>query len=164
MIPEHYQGGCGCGKVRYEVKSEPIIVHCCHCRYCQRQSGAAFAINALFWTEQITLKSGEVNLINTPSPSGKGQTIARCPDCEVAVWSHYFMGGIKEGIKFLRVGTLDNPDLLPPDVHIFTKTKQPWVQYPEAAHIVDVFYDIEATWSEQNNSRFKSLLADLKRN
>ncbi len=147
---EHIQGGCSCGHVRYEIISEPLIVHCCHCRYCQRQTGAAFALNALFQSEYVELLSGTVNEITVPSPSGKGQTIARCPKCEVALWSNYFMGGIKEKIRFIRVGTLDNPEQFPPDVHIFTSTKQPWVDLSQSKHVVDVFYDYETTWTKEN--------------
>lgn len=153
------EGGCGCGYVRYKIISDPLIVHCCHCRYCQRQSGAAFALNALFEASQLQLISGSVNEITTPSPSGKGQTIARCPECKVAVWSNYFMMGIKEKIRFLRVGTLDNPDLLPPDVHIFTATKQPWVILPPDDLAVEEFYDYEKVWTVENQELRKSLLA-----
>ena len=121
------EGGCTCGYVRYKIVSDPLIVHCCHCRYCQRQTGASFALNALFEASHVELLSGTVNEIIVPSPSGKEQIIARCPKCKIAIWSNYFMMGIKDMVRFIRVGTLDNPDLLPPDVHIFTESKQPWV-------------------------------------
>lgn len=156
-FPERSAGGCACGHVRYELIAQPLIVHCCHCRYCQRQTGAAFALNALFQAEHVVLISGAVNEITVPSPSGKGQTIARCPKCEVALWSNYFMGGIRDMIRFVRVGTLDNPDLLPPDVHIYTSSKQPWVVLPAGAHAVDEFYDYEKTWTEESLKIAKTL-------
>jgi hypothetical protein len=154
-------GGCSCGHVRYQLKSEPLIVHCCHCRVCQRQTGTAFALNALFEANHVTLIQGEVSEEMVDSPSGKGQKIARCPKCKVAVWSNYYMGGIKDGIRFIRVGTLDEPDLLPPDVHIFTVSKQPWVVLPKDDLAVDVFYDYETVWSKQNFERRNELLALL---
>ena len=67
-------------------------------------------------------------LVDTPSQSGKGQEIARCPKCRIAVWSHY--AGAGPLLSFVRVGTLDDPDRLPPDIHIFTASKQPWVMIP----------------------------------
>lgn len=152
------EGGCTCGHVRYQLTSDPLIVHCCHCRWCQRQTGTAFALNALYVADEVTLLRGEVKTEMVDSPSGKGQRIARCPKCDIAVWSNYYMGGIKEGIRFIRVGTLDNPDRLPPDVHIFTTTKQPWVQLPADAHVVDIFYDYETTWSPENLARKKALM------
>lgn len=151
-LPEHTEGGCACGQVRYRLHANPLIVHCCHCRFCQRQTGTAFALNALFLAEHVELLQGEVEELVVESPSGNGQKIARCPHCRVAVWSNYFMTGLKDRIRFLRVGTLDNPDLLPPDVHIYTSTKQPWVQIPEQAPRADEFYDPAQVWSEENRA------------
>ncbi|WP_203291112.1 GFA family protein [Maricaulis parjimensis] len=156
------EGGCTCGQVRYRLQGKPLIVHCCHCRWCQRQTGTAFALNALFETSQVDITQGRVENLDTASPSGRGQTIARCPDCKIAVWSHYFMGGLKERISFIRVGTLDNPNLLPPDVHIYTSTKQPWVILPPEDHAVEEFYDIKATWTPQAYERLLALTAEMK--
>jgi len=153
------QGGCTCGHVRYQITSKPLIVHCCHCRWCQRQTGTAFALNGLFEAADVELLKGDVYEESTPSPSGKGQTIARCPKCKIAIWSNYFMGGIKELIRFIRVGTLDDPDQLPPDVHIFTSTKQPWVNLPADDLVVNEFYDYEKTWTKENLERKKALMA-----
>jgi len=150
---ETHEGGCACGHVRYKMTSEPLIVHCCHCRWCQRQTGTAFALNALVEAEYVELLKGNVIELKVASPSGRGQTIARCPACKVAVWSNYYMGGIADLIRFIRVGTLDEPDRLPPDVHIYTSTKQPWVILPEEDEAVAEFYDIEQTWSEDSYKR-----------
>jgi hypothetical protein len=144
--------------VRYEVLADPLIVHCCHCRYCQRQTGSAFVLNALLQAEHVVLTSGTVNEVVVPSPSGQGQKIARCPECGVALWSNYHMGGIREMIRFVRVGTLDDPDLLPPDVHIYTGTKQPWVVLPPGSHVVEEFYDYDETWTRENREIGKALL------
>ena len=147
------EGGCACGHVRYEVLSAPLIVHCCHCRYCQRQTGSAFAVNALIEADRAQVIQGDIEELTVVTPSGKGQTIARCPKCRIAVWSNYHMSGLKERIRFIRVGTLDNPDLMPPDVHIFTTTKQPWLRLPEGSRVVDIYYEYEATWSPDSLSR-----------
>ncbi len=154
-----YEGGCSCGYVRYQIVSDPLIVHCCHCRYCQRQTGTAFALNALFDAKHVELLRGTVSEIEVPTSSGEGQTIARCPKCEVALWSNYYMGGIKNMIRFVRVGTLDNPDMLPPDVHIFTMSKQPWVNLPPTAVAFEELYDFEEIWTSENAKIRKSLLA-----
>ncbi len=151
---EKCQGGCTCGQVRYEVKASPLIVHACHCRWCQRQTGGPHAINALYEAELIALTKGEVETILTPSPSGKGQIIARCPTCKIAVWSNYEFGGMRERVLFLRVGTLDNPDLMPPDVHIYTTTKMPWYMIPDDHYAVDEFYKPRSTWSQESLDRY----------
>lgn len=119
--PQH-EGGCDCRAVRYRLASAPLIVHCCHCRWCQRETGASFALNAIYESDRVIICGVEPELVPTPSNSGKGQRIARCPKCKIAVWSHY--AGAGPVMSFVRVGTLDNPDALPPDIHIFTSTVQ----------------------------------------
>lgn len=151
------EGGCTCGRVRYQVSARPMIVHCCHCSWCQRQSGSAFAVNALIEADRVQLLAGEVEDILMSSPSGKGQTIARCPECRVAVWSNYYMGGLKDRIRFVRVGTLDEPDLMPPDVHIFTTSKRAWVTLPEAAPSAEKFYDPLEIWTQGSLERLGAL-------
>lgn len=150
-------GGCTCGYVRYEMAGPPLIVHGCHCRWCQRQSGGAFAINALIEEDRVTLTQGEVNEITVGTPSGAGQRIARCPKCQVAVWSYYLKAGAK--IRFVKVGTLDDPDRHPPDVHIYTEDKQPWFTLPEGVPAAEQFYDIETVYSAESLARRKALLA-----
>src|SRR5205085_1530676 len=119
------EGGCACRALRYRMTTPPIVVHCCHCSYCQRETGTAFAINAVIESDRVTLAGAEPELVNTPSHSGKGQKVWRCSRCRVAVWSNYAVAG--DGFRFVRVGTLDRPGALEPDVHIYTSTKLPWV-------------------------------------
>jgi len=137
-------GGCDCRFIRYRMVTAPLFVHCCHCRWCQRETGASFALNALIEADRVALLSGEPMVIDTPSASGKGQLIARCPKCHVAVWSSY--AGSGPVLRFVRVGTLDNPDLLPPDIHIFTASKQPWVTIPDTVPSVAEYYDRDNHW------------------
>lgn len=150
-------GGCDCRFVRYQLLQAPLFVHCCHCRWCQRESGAAFALNAMIEADRVRLVSGEVALVDTPSASGKGQLIARCPHCQIALWSHY--AGAGRAVSFVRVGTLDEPDRLPPDIHIFTASKQPWLQLPERTPAVAEYYDRNQYWPAASLKRRELLLA-----
>ena len=102
-----FEGGCTCRAVRYRMHRAPLIVNCCHCRWCQRETGAAFALNGLLEATELTVLKGQVEMIDTPTNSGSGQRIARCPDCHVALWSNY--SSAKDAIHFVRVGTLDDP-------------------------------------------------------
>ena len=144
-------GGCTCRAVRYRMLQAPLIVHCCHCRWCQRETGASFALNALVEAEHVELVSGVVEPVNTPSNSGKGQKISRCPACRIAVYSNYAGGG--DAIRFVRVGTLDEPDRLPPDVHIYTASKQPWVILPEGVPRFPEYYQASKVWSAASLER-----------
>jgi hypothetical protein len=147
------EGGCTCRAVRYRVAASPMIVHCCHCRWCQRETGSAFVINALVETSALEV-TGETVMVDTPSQSGNGQKIVRCPTCRVALWSHYLQAGPK--LAFIRVGTLDDPDAVPPDVHIFTSSKQPWVRLPEGARAFAEFYNVPEVWPPEALARAKA--------
>jgi hypothetical protein len=151
------EGGCTCRAVRYRLLSEPLFVHCCHCRWCQRETGASFALNAMLESERVELLAGQPEIVETPSNSGKGQKIARCPVCRIAVWSNYAGGG--DAVRFVRVGTLDDPDRLPPDIHIFTASKQPWVVLPPGAPAVAQYYDAARFWPEASLERRRVLRA-----
>ncbi len=115
-MPEHqqlqFEGACTCGAVYYRMAGKPLFVHCCHCRWCQRETGSAFVINALIESDRLEVLKGRVEAVHIPSPSGKGQDILRCPECQIALSSHY--AGLGDMISFVRVGTLNDPDRLPP--------------------------------------------------
>ncbi len=150
-------GECSCGHVRYRITASPLIVHCCHCSWCQRETGSAFAVNALIEKAAVQIKDGTPELVHTPSASGHGQQIARCPKCRVAVWSHYYRAG--PNICFIRVGTLDQPESMPPDIHIYTASKQPWVSLPVDAKRSEDMYNPKEVWSPEVLQRFKAASA-----
>lgn len=154
------EGGCDCRTVRYRMETAPLFVHCCHCRWCQRESGASFALNALIEADRVSGLGQSPELVHTPSESGSGQLIARCPKCKVAVWSNY--AGAGPLIRFIRVGTLDNPDLLPPDIHIFTASKQPWVVLPAGTPAVAEYYERERHWPSASLARRQALLPRIE--
>jgi hypothetical protein len=149
------EGGCTCRAVRYRMTSKPLFVNCCHCRWCQRETGASFALNAMIESDRVVLLSGTPEVVNTPSNSGKGQKISRCPVCHIALWSNYGGGG--DAVRFVRVGTLDDPDRLPPDIHIFTASKQPWVVLPAGTPAVAEYYDRVRYWPKESLERRKAL-------
>jgi hypothetical protein len=154
------EGGCDCRFVRYRMATAPLFVHCCHCRWCQRETGASFALNALIESDRVAALGAEPEFVDTPSNSGRGQLIARCPKCRIAVWSHY--AGAGPPLKFVRVGTLDDPDQLPPDIHIFTQSKQPWVVIPPGVPAVPEYYEREAYWPAESLTRRLALLPQIE--
>ena len=131
-----------------------MFVHCCHCTSCQTETGTAFVINALIESAQVELLKGEPNPVMTPTESGRGQQVWRCPNCRVAVWSNY--GGAVDKVRFVRVGTLDDPGKLPPDIHIYTRSKLPWVRLPAEALAVDAYYDSSQIWPVDSLARLKA--------
>jgi len=147
------EGGCTCGEVRYRMLRRPMFVHCCHCTWCQRETGSAFVLNALIEAQAVALLKGRTETVDTPSSSGRGQKIARCATCRIALWSNYSAAG--DVVHFVRVGTLDHPGLFPPDIHIFTSSKHAWLQVPDGAPAVREFYRRSEFWPAESLERYR---------
>jgi hypothetical protein len=154
-MTEAFEGGCSCGVVRYRMTGAPMFVHCCHCATCQTETGSAFVLNALIEADRVETIAGAPEPVMTPSESGKGQNVWRCPECRVALWSNY--GGGADLLRFVRIGTLDDPSALPPDVHIYTRSKLAWVMLPEATPAFDAYYDSKALWPPESLERRRAL-------
>jgi hypothetical protein len=149
------EGGCACEAVRYRLTSEPLFVHCCHCLNCQRQTGSAFVVNVLIETDRVELLAGEPQAVSVPRSGGKKQKIWRCPTCQIALFSQY----TTPRIRFVRAGTLDDPASVAPDVHIFTRSKLPWVSLPDSVPSFNVYYDTNKLWPEESLERLAALRA-----
>ena len=145
-------GGCSCGAVRYRLTSEPLITHCCHCLNCQRQTGSAFVINLLVEADRMELE-GEPQPVDVLRDDGSTQRIYLCPRCQVAVFSEY--GG--PVVRFVRGGTLDEPSSIEPDVHIYTRSKLPWISLPDSVPAFEAFYDIGELWPAASLERLEAI-------
>ncbi|MBV8654112.1 MAG: GFA family protein [Alphaproteobacteria bacterium] len=153
-MTETLEGGCACGAVRYRLNSAPMFVHCCHCLDCQRQTGSAFVLNALIETDRIAVSTGRLTPIGVPTDSGQPHLIFRCAACQTALWSEY---GGRAALRFVRVGTLDDPMQLQPDVHIYTRSKQPWVTLPPDVPAFEAYYDSKKLWPPASLERRRAV-------
>ncbi|MCF7220661.1 GFA family protein [Marilutibacter chinensis] len=158
MIDGVFEGGCICGAVRYRLTRAPIFVHCCHCTECQRISGSAFAVNAIIEMKRITLLSGDPRACVVPTDTGRTQTLLRCPECGIALWSHHPDLGTRVALVF--TGTLDQPGRLTPGAHCFTRSKLPWVVLPSDVPAAEGHYDSEACWPREGQERLGVALGD----
>lgn len=147
------EGGCSCGEVRYRLSSDPLFVHCCHCLNCQLQTGSAFVVNILIEADRVELLVGEPQPVSVPREGGDDQVIWRCPSCWVALYSSYG----RRSVRFVRAGTLDDPASVSPDVHIFTRSKLPWVALPDSVPAFEVYYDSEKLWPAASLERLQAL-------
>ena len=154
-MADRLKGACACGAVRYRLTSGPMFVHCCHCRDCQRQTGSAFVLNALIETDRIEMIAGDPEPVAVPTDSGRPHDIYRCPVCRTAVWSDY---GRRPSLRFVRVGTLDSPAALTPDVHIYVRSKLPWVRLPDGVPAFEEYYDMKALWPPASLERRRAIL------
>jgi hypothetical protein len=149
------EGGCACGAVRYRLTSDPLFTHCCHCLNCQRQTGSAFVINVLIEADRVELLAGDPQPVDVPRDDGSKQTIWRCPSCQIAVFSEYG----RQEVRFVRAGTLDNPASVAPDVHIYTRSKLPWVSLPDSVPAYEVYYDMKELWPTASRERLEAVIA-----
>jgi hypothetical protein len=151
------EGGCACGAVRYRLTSDPLFIHCCHCLNCQRQTGSAFVINLLIEADRVELLAGDAQPVDVPRDDGSTQRIFRCSTCQVAVFSEY----TRRQVRFVRGGTLDDPAAVAPDVHIFTRSKLPWVTLPESVPAFEVYYDTKKLWPAASLERLEALMPSV---
>ncbi|PSN70251.1 hypothetical protein BS50DRAFT_309229 [Corynespora cassiicola Philippines] len=167
---EPLKGHCTCGSIQYQLSAPPLVVHCCHCTWCQREVGAAFATNAQIEAYNFKITSLEEPIfIQIPSVSGAGQLVARCPTCYTAVYSHNSpRGAIGKAIMFVKIGTLadGSRQRVRPDVHIYTSTKVEWVDLQKEEErgikVYEGYYQREDVWSESSLQRRTRLLEWLE--
>ena len=154
MTDDGIAGGCPCHAVRYRLTDRPLFVHACHCTWCQRETGSAFVLNAIIEARLVEV-DGDTVAVNTPSASGRGQIIHRCPTCQIALWSIY--SGFGPRFLFMRAGTFDTPAA--PDIHIFTGTKAPWLNLDGGAPVVEEYYRRSLYWPDWAQARREAELA-----
>src|SRR5262245_25479277 len=149
------EGGCACGQVRYRLASAPMFVHRCHCLNCQRHTGSAFVINMLIEATRVELLGVAPAPVTMPLNGGSPNQIFRCPSCQVAVWSVY---GGRSQVLFVRGGTLDEPSSVSPDVHIYIRSKLPWVQLPAGVPAFEAYYDPKTLWPAESQERRRAAM------
>jgi len=147
-------GGCICGKVRYEIKDDPLFVHACHCTDCQRFSGSAFVV--LLGVVKADFEvHGETSTVTNPTPSGSGYDAHFCPNCATIIWSKYHFVDIP--VISLRGGTLDETEMAQPAYHIFVRSKQPWVILPDDTPVFDGWLEPTEAWSKTTLNKIEEM-------
>jgi len=155
------EGGCACGAVRYRLTEEPLIVHACHCRDCQRLTGAPFVVNLWIERRHVVPSGAPPHSFTTSAGSGKPHDVSFCGTCSTAVWSRYHAP--PGDTLFVRAGALDDPTFVVPDAHIFTRTKLPWLALPEGVRAFPAMYsDFAAVWPADKLARFRAHVAEHK--
>jgi hypothetical protein len=152
------EGGCACGEIRYRLTAAPMVVHACHCGDCQRQTGSAFVINLFIERKFVEVSGGEPAAFRVPpGSSGKPHDVFACARCSTRLWSKYHAA--PGDTVLLRAGTLDDPAAVAPDIHIFTRSKLPWLELPAGVQVFDAFYRIDEVWPPPNLVRWHQLTA-----
>ena len=153
-MPKKLTGRCACGSVRYQLLAQPMFVHCCHCDDCQRLTGSAFVLNAIIETQAIKHLLGKPMAVPVPRKNGP-HDIYRCSKCQTALWSDY---GRRPNLRFVRVGTLDQPNNVKPDVHIYTRYKVKRLTLPKGTPAFRNYYETNKVWPKASFKRLKAAL------
>ncbi|MGH7987413.1 MAG: GFA family protein [Candidatus Binataceae bacterium] len=151
------EGGCACGRIRYKLNAAPLIVHACHCRDCQRMTGGAFVINLWIEKKFVAAKGAVPKSFRLAGGGGKPHDVFFCGECGTYLWSHYH--GAPGDALFVRAGTLDDPSVVRPDVHIFTRSKLPWLELPQDTPAFETFYNIGKVWPPASRERARQNLS-----
>jgi hypothetical protein len=147
-------GGCACGALRYKLTGPPLVVHACHCRTCQRLNASPFVVNVWIEAARVERLAGEPRSFRLAGGSGKPHDVFFCGACSTAVWSHYH--SVPGHSLFVRGGTLDDPSTAPPDIHIHTASKLPWLPLPEGARSYAGMYDVKSVWPADKLARLRA--------
>jgi hypothetical protein len=151
-----FPGGCVCGATRFALKAAPLFVHCCHCRDCQRQSGAPFIVNAMIEAVKIAVTKGDPLAVAVPSSSSSAHHVFRCPDCASPLWSRY---GVRAPMRYVRAAALDTPEQFPPQAHIFVRSKAPWLAIDDTIPAYQRWYDRAKLWPAPSLERLAAARA-----
>jgi hypothetical protein len=150
--PQQMTGGCRCGECHYHLKRAPMAIHACHCRDCQRATGSAFALNLWIERDEVELSQGKLSCGQVEGGS-KGVELWYCGSCGTGLWTRYLSAPSTS--LFVRGGTLDDPSWLVPTVHIFTRSKQPWLELPASIPSFEAYYSAREIWSDESRQRLR---------
>ena len=123
-----YEGGCFCGSVRFSCTAEPAFSFYCHCSDCQRTGGGPFAVGLMVPSESFNVR-GDLQAYTTIGSSGQEVHRHFCPRCGSGI---YLETAAVPGNVFLKAGVLDDAGWVKPEMHIFTVTKQPWLDLADS--------------------------------
>ena len=149
------EGGCACGACRFELQGTPMITHACHCTDCRRLTGAPFAVNLWIEADNVVLKSGELRSVMLKGgESGQPCEVWFCDACGTSLWSRYHVA--PGNFRWVRGGALDDPSSFAPDVHVWTRSKMPFVTLPDDVPVYEQFYELKDVWTVESLGRLRA--------
>ena len=147
-------GGCICGQVKYQIIDKPLFTQACHCKDCKVLTGSSYVVNSSI-LENTLIVEGEVSSTELKAGSGASYKTYFCTKCGTYVYADYDSA---VGRLTVRTKTLDNSEKFPPQVHIFTKDKDPWLNLSEDVICFKEMYDQKKTWPEESLNRYNEYL------
>ena len=146
----NFTGSCSCGSIKYTLRESPMFTQVCHCNLCKKITGSAFIINSMIEGWNFNLDTGVLKSYFGPTGSGRQHIIKRCNECGEAIVSYF---GNTEHLAVIKVGSLSEPNLLPPQAHVFVNTKLDWLKLDDGLPQFQAFYDFKSLWPEKSYER-----------
>ena len=130
-MPEAYEGGCLCGAIRYRVKgnSRPLRTYVCHCTDCQRRTGSAFS--TIVWFEKESVELTGDGLTTYEHRNVESNRWRRSHFCNRCGTTFMWTAEHRPGVRIIMVGTLDDPNWVKIQWHVWTRSAQQWVVVPQ---------------------------------
>tara|TARA_B100000579_G_scaffold278075_1_gene230015 strand:- start:122 stop:604 length:483 start_codon:yes stop_codon:yes gene_type:complete len=153
---EKLKGGCICGQVKYYITEKPLFTQACHCKDCKVLTGSSYVVNSSV-LENTLFVEGEVSSTELKAGSGASCKTYFCNKCGAYVYADYDSAFKR---LTLRTKTLNNPENFPPQVHIFTKDKDPWLNLSKDVTCFEEMYDPKKIWPEESLKRYSKYLKD----
>jgi hypothetical protein len=145
MSAEALTGGCVCGAVRYTwTPSIKFKSYACHCTDCQKRSGSSFSLQQLALEADFAVE-GDMIEGGFTQPSGARALLFACPKCHSRI---YGANDTRPGVLIIRAGTFDHNKSISPDVHVWVRSKQPWIALPPEAKVMDTQPDTADGWTQ----------------
>lgn len=153
-------GGCHCAAVRYRILTAPLFCYACHCIDCQKDTGSAFALHAVIEAFNIKVISETrpklLTLIQDPSKPQAKSRHSLCPKCGTVLWGNDPQWD--HAVSNVRIGTLDFPGIMEPDMHMFVGSKLGWIDLPKDAKTSRRGFDYKTTWPKSSLKRLEICL------
>jgi hypothetical protein len=128
-------GRCHCGYVTYEAEIDPDKNLICHCTDCQTLSGSAFRVNAYTREGAFKLLSGKLKIYVKTSESGNERPQSFCPECGTPIYAT--AAGVGPKVYAIRIGSIRQRDQLVPNVQVWSRSAQPWIDHTGSMRKID---------------------------
>jgi hypothetical protein len=129
-----YSGGCACGAIRYEIRSEPVFQNHCQCRDCQKRSGTGHSSYLTFAGRAEVAMSGEAATWRVSGDSGNEKVHAFCPNCGAPV---YLTFAAMPDLIAVHATSLDDPGRFTPQVVTYNGRGLAWDTIDQSLQIFE---------------------------
>ena len=155
MKNKSLEGRCICGQVKYKLTEKPLFTQACHCKDCKILTGSSYVVNSSVIENTLFIEGEITSSVELKGGSGAPCKVYFCAKCGTYMYTDYSSA---VGRLNVRTKTLNDSNQFPPQVHIFTKDKDPWLNLKDNVICFEKMYDPKNTWPKESLERYKAFL------